>query len=112
MPILRIAPICNGKIYVVPNHSSSRENNWLDIPIHEHLQTTPSPTGKTALKLKERYHAHIHTSEQPRFCVKYRDKSEHTDTVYILATVSLLVSRKSKHHIRRSVLICKKNTNF
>ena len=83
MPILRIAPICNGKNYVVANHSSSRENNWLDIPIHEHLQTTPSPTGKTALKLKERYHAHIHTSEQPRFCVKYRNKSEHSDTVYL-----------------------------
>ena len=38
---------------------------------------------KNRPKLKERYHAHIHTSEQPRFCVKYRNKSEHSDTVYL-----------------------------
>ena len=50
-------------------------------------EMTPPPRqrqgGKTALKLKERYRAHIHTHEQPRFCVKYRDKSEHPDTVYL-----------------------------
>lgn len=83
MPIIRIAPVCNGKIYVVPHQSSLSTNCLFDIPIQEEVTTDPSPTGKAALKLKERYRSHIDATEQPRFSVKYRLKSSERNTVYL-----------------------------
>ena len=83
MNIIRIAPVCNGKIYVVPHEVSLSENSLLDIPMQETVHSAPSPNGKAALKLKERYRSHIHTTEQPRFSVKYRLKSSGQETLYL-----------------------------
>ena len=82
MPIIRIAPVCNGKIYVVPRRSSQTGEYLLDIPIEEQFQHA-SVSEKSAQKLKERYGSHIHTSEQPRFSVKYKLKHTDHDIVYL-----------------------------
>ncbi len=83
MPIIRIAPVCNGKIYVVPRHSKGMEDYQFDIPIHEFVDAPPAPSEKTVQRLKERYQKHIQTNEQPRFSVKYKLKSTGQDTVYL-----------------------------
>lgn len=82
MPIIRIAPVCNGKIYVVPRRSSQTGEYQLDIPIEEQFQHS-SVSEKSAQKLKERYRSHIYTNEQPRFSVKYKLKHTDHDTVYL-----------------------------
>lgn len=83
MPIIRIAPVCNGKIYVVPHLSSNTGDYAFDIPIQEQVENHPSTSDKTAKKIKDRYQAHIHTNEQPRFSVKYQTKSQEKDIVYL-----------------------------
>lgn len=83
MHILRIAPVCNGKIYVVPHQSNQMGSYCLDVPIQEQIHGNPTNSYKIAQKIKERFHLHLHTNEQPRFCVQYRMKSENSETVYL-----------------------------
>jgi len=81
MPIVRIAPVCNGKIYVVPRHVEG-EKTLMDLPIEETIEQ-PVPTNRTASKIKEKYNRHIQTPISPRFSVKYSSQ-EHTVYLYIL----------------------------
>ena len=37
MPFLRIAPICNGKIYVAPRSYQGEEPGKLDIPMEDYI---------------------------------------------------------------------------
>lgn len=80
MSILRIAPICNGKVYVVPHQSNPMGNYFFDIPIQEEIHGNPTNSSKIVQKLKERFHLHFHTNEQPRFCIQHKMKS---DTIYL-----------------------------
>ena len=41
MPIIRIAPVCNGKIYVTPKQSS----NQMDLPLEEYTDVAPSKSS-------------------------------------------------------------------
>ena len=68
MPIIRIAPVCNGKIYVVPHISE---------------QHVPTHSVKAVKRLKEKYHLHLQTEAQPRFSVKYKVSGNSQDTVYL-----------------------------
>ena len=70
MPIVRIAPVCNGKIYVVPRHVE-REKTLMDLPIEETIEQPSPPSNRMASKIREKYNRHIQTSVSPRFCVKY-----------------------------------------
>lgn len=83
MTIIRIAPVCKGRIYIVPHQTSQEGSCLLDIPIQEQVTTTQPPTSRSILKLKERYHSHIKTSEQPRFCVRHRMQSKRQDIIYL-----------------------------
>lgn len=82
-PILRIAPVCNGKIYVVPHASVQGEETTMDIPIEEYISQPPASSGKTAQKIKEKYHLHIHSDMQPRFSVKYKASENSQEIVYL-----------------------------
>lgn len=83
MPILRIAPVCNGKIYVVPHSSDNEGIVQMDIPIEEYVSQIPSSSGKTAGKIADKYRLHLHTDSQPRFSVKYRTDGQAPETVYL-----------------------------
>lgn len=83
MSTLRIAPVCNGKIYVVPHQSNQMGNYYLDIPIQEQIHGNPTNSGKAVQKIKERFHLHFHTNEQPRFCVQYKMRAEQQEVVFL-----------------------------
>ena len=83
MPIVRIAPVCNGKIYVAPRMASDGESLRLDLPIEESGEHIPTKSEKTARKIKEKYQAHIRTDASPRFCVQYKSKPHHGRTAYL-----------------------------
>ena len=83
MPIIRIAPVCNGKIYVVPHISEQQGTTVMDIPIQEYSQHMPTHSVKAVKRLKEKYHLHLQTEAQPRFSVKYKVSGNSQDTVYL-----------------------------
>ncbi len=83
MSIIRIAPVCNGKIYVAPRHSSNNKDIHWDLPIEESVEHISSKSDKLACKVKGKYHAHIHTQTSPRFSVKYQSPSHQGSITYL-----------------------------
>ena len=83
MPIIRIAPVCNGKIYVTPRPSADGENLRWDLPIEESVEHVSTKSDKVARKIKEKYQSHIHTDASPRFCVQYTSKPHDGSTAYL-----------------------------
>ena len=75
MPIIRIAPVCNGKIYVVPRPTADGSNLRFDLPIEESVEHVSTKSDKAACKVKEKYHLHLHTEASPRFCVQHKSES-------------------------------------
>ena len=82
MPIIRIAPVCNGKIYVVP-HTPDEGNTIMDLPMVEQVEKASSKSDKAARKIKEKYHLHIQSDMQPRFSVQYKSATCQDETVYL-----------------------------
>ena len=82
MPIIRIAPVCNGKVYVVP-HTPEEGTTIMDLPMEDRVEKVSSPSDKVALKVKEKYHLHINCDMQPRFSVQYKSASHNGETVYL-----------------------------
>ena len=76
MPIIRIAPVCNGKIYVAPRSVMDDESFRMDLPMEEYVEHVFTQSDKAARKAKEKYHQHLRTNASPRFCVKYRSSTE------------------------------------
>ena len=83
MPIIRIAPVCKGKIYVVPRTSEDGKELRMDIPMEESVEHVSTKSDKTARKVKEKYQAHLKTSMTPRFSVQYKSPSHHGSTTYL-----------------------------
>ena len=83
MPIIRIAPVCNGKIYVVPRLAADGKSLRLDLPIEESVEHVSTKSDKAAYKVKEKYHLHLHTETSPRFCVQYTSKPHYGSTAYL-----------------------------
>ena len=83
LPIVRIAPVCNGKIYVVPRRPDGVKTPRLDLPIEERVEHFSPNSEKSIRKIKEKYHLHLHTSATPRFCVQYKSESDNGSTVYL-----------------------------
>ena len=83
MPIIRIAPVCNGKIYVAPRRAADGENLQWDLPIEESVEHVSNKSDKVARKIKEKYQSHIHSDASPRFCVQYTSKPHDGSTAYL-----------------------------
>jgi len=83
MSIIRIAPVCNGKIYVTPRASADGKGFLMDLPIEESVEHVSTKSDKTARKMKEKYQSHIHTDASPRFCVQYTSKPHDGCTAYL-----------------------------
>lgn len=52
MPFLRIAPICNGKIYVAPRSYQGEEPGKLDIPMEDYIYACKTDTDKYAKEVE------------------------------------------------------------
>ena len=74
MSIIRIAPVCGGKIYMTPDK---------DLPIEEEVEHVDEKSDKKARKVLEKYLQHIHTDATPRFCVKHRSATHEGATIYL-----------------------------
>ena len=71
MPFLRIAPICNGKIYVAPRSYQSEEPGKLDIPMEDYIYAYKTDTDKYAKEIEDKYSNHITGQPEPRFSLKH-----------------------------------------
>ena len=83
MSIIRIAPVCNGKIYVTPHSFNKGEQEYMDLPIVESVEHVSVKSEKVACKIKEKYHLHIQTDASPRFCVQHKSASTGDATIYL-----------------------------
>ena len=83
MSIIRIAPVCNGKIYVVPRVIEKGETPQLDLPIVENVEHMSANPEKAARKVKEKFHQHLCTEAMPRFCVMHRPKATKESTIHL-----------------------------
>lgn len=71
MPFLRIAPICNGKIYVAPRGMQSDEPGKLDIPMEDYIYLCKTNTDEYAKEVKKKYRPHIDMEAELRFSLKH-----------------------------------------
>ena len=94
MPIIRIAPVCNGKVYVVP-HTPEEGTTVMDLPIVDRIEKASPQSEKTARKVKEKYHLHVKSEMQPRFSVQYKSASDNGETVYLY-----ILPLKQEHEIQ------------
>lgn len=83
MPIIRIAPVCNGKIYVTPHPLENGEGSCMDLPIVENVEHVSVKSDKAARKVKEKYQLHIQTDASPRFCVQHKSATTGDAVVYL-----------------------------
>ena len=80
---IRIAPVCNGKIYVVPKITPDKDKECMDLPMEEHVEHWSPNSDKAIRKINEKYHAHIHTSFTPRFSVQYKSQTNEGGIIYL-----------------------------
>lgn len=80
MPIIRIAPVYNGKVYVTQQPNSGQ----MDLPLVKRVDIAPTQfSNKQARELIQRYTSQIQTEEHPRFSVKYTLSAKHQEEVYL-----------------------------
>lgn len=88
MPLLRIAPICNGKIYVAPRNQQGEEPGKLDIPMEDYIYSTKTNIDRFARELEKKYSNNLTGQLEPRFSLKYLVKAangtQKTVLLYIL----------------------------
>lgn len=71
MPFLRIAPICNGKIYVLPRHTQGEEPGKLDIPMEDYICIRKADADQYAREIEKKHCHHIDGDTEPRFSLKH-----------------------------------------
>ena len=79
LSIIRIAPVCNGKIYVVPHV----ENKQLDLPLMKYTDNHFRKECNKEAKLLTKNNYGITTSEEPRFSVRYVSPINKEEHVYL-----------------------------
>lgn len=88
MPLLRIAPICNGKIYVAPRNQQGEEPGKLDIPMEDYIYSTKTNIDRFARELEKKYSNNLTGQLEPRFSLKYLVKAangtQKTVLLYVL----------------------------
>lgn len=96
-PFLRIAPICNGKIYVVPRNRQGEEPGKLDIPIEEHIYVCKTDTDKYAREIEKKYSGNITGHPEPRFSLKHSIKENNRTNKTIMLYVLPLNNENQIH---------------
>lgn len=84
---IRIAPICNGKVYLTPTNTSLSENPLLDLPISEFQSIKMKDVNSCAERLCIKYKEALSNNTSPRFSLRYHNKEENkeiTTLLYIL----------------------------
>lgn len=71
MPFLRIAPICNGKIYVLPRDIHAEEPGKLDIPMEDYIHACKTNADSYAKEVEKKYSQYIDGNAEPRFSLKH-----------------------------------------
>ena len=88
MPFLRIAPICNGKIYVAPRKSQGEEPGKLDVPMEDYIYACKTDSDRYAKEIEKRYSENIIGEPEPRFSLKHlikaNGKAKKTILLYVL----------------------------
>lgn len=88
MPFLRIAPICNGKIYVAPRSQQGEEPGKLDIPMEEYIYAPKTDIDKFAREVERKYSNNLTGQLEPRFSLKHLTKADNgtqkTVLLYVL----------------------------
>ena len=83
MSIIRIAPVCGGKIYVTKHSLAEEKSPHMDLPIVENATHVSAKSDRTACKVKEKFHRHLHTDAAPRLCVKHRSSMDKEATIFL-----------------------------
>lgn len=88
MPVLRIAPICNGKIYVAPRNQQGEEPGKLDIPMEDYIYASNTNIDKFAREVERKYSNNLTDQLEPRFSLKHlvkaADSAQKTVLLYVL----------------------------
>lgn len=74
MPLLRIAPICNGKIYVTPRGCQKEEAGKWDIPIEDCIHYNETNIDKYIQEIGDK--CQKHTGLEARFSLKHLIKTD------------------------------------
>ena len=83
MSVIRIAPVCGGKIYVTKHPLAGGESPHMDLPIVESVTHVSVKSDRTACKVKEKFHQHLHMDAAPRLCVKHRSGMNKEETIFL-----------------------------
>lgn len=73
VPCVRIAPVCNGKIYVVPLEYYEEEAGKMDLPLEGYIfaKHVHVDVNSYAKKIEADYSKYITGDPEPRFSLKY-----------------------------------------
>lgn len=89
MPFLRIAPICNGKIYVLPRGIHGEEPGKLDIPMEDYIYANKTNLDLYAKEVEDKYKNNLEGSIEPRFSLKHMIKSKGQNKTILLYILPL-----------------------
>lgn len=87
LPFLRIAAICNGKIYVHPRNERGEEPGKLDVPIEDYFNIGQTNPDSHAQEVVNSYKNSLKGNVEPRFSLKHMIKykgQNKTVLLYIL----------------------------
>ncbi len=84
MPIIRVAAVCNGKVYVTP---ASKEKEYMDFPIQEVCLAPNGTTDPSIRRIQEKYQPHLKEKAELRFSLKYLFDTPFGTSVTILLYV-------------------------
>lgn len=87
--IVRIAPIYDGKVYLMPTNIEPVEDSLLDLPISEFLSVRMKEINQCANKLCRKYSKELSQPTEPRFSLKYISKIGDKESVVLLYILPL-----------------------
>ncbi len=93
-PIIRVAAVCNGKVYVTP---ASNEKDYMDFPIQEVCLAPHTTIEHTIRHIQEKYQPHLKEKADLRFSLKYLFDTPFGTSVTVLLYVLPLKDESDIH---------------
>ena len=94
IPMLRVAAICNGKVYVVPVPG---EKKYWDFPMREICFGEKNAVKESLARIKERYQQNLNVKPDFRFSLKYLFQTPFGSPVTILLYILPLKDESDIH---------------